>query len=73
MGMIVKNSCAKCGKDIGTIQYSNYYECNEDWGEYTCVDCYKKGQKTCLKCGKELSYHNGKDTEKAQRKGGYIF
>lgn len=64
--MLIKGNCSKCKREIGVIQYTDHFFCKKDWGEYVCMDCYEKGQRTCIKCNSELHFHSAQDTIQLQ-------
>ena len=66
--MLMLGSCSKCGKEIGVVQYSDHYFCEWHSGEYVCVECYQKGQKTCEKCGSALIFHSASGTKRWKTK-----
>lgn len=65
--MLITCNCTKCEKLIGIGQYVDYYYCKNHYGEYICIECYKKGNNKCEKCKTNLSFHNSDQTKRFQR------
>ena len=70
--MLIKKTCNKCDADIGTMQYSNYYVC-EECGISICLNCYNKGAKTCHKCDGPLKHNDGDKTAKFANDNSLLF
>ena len=71
--MLMTCNCTKCKVQIGIVQYTDHYFCKKDYGEYVCIDCYKIGQKKCIKCNQNLIFHNSDETKKFQRDNNILF
>ncbi len=65
--MIIKCNCKECGKSIGTVQFSDYYDCKSHYGEYVCIKCYENGNKKCEQCMSNLHFHSSNEDEKFEK------
>lgn len=71
--MLIQGNCKNCKKVIGIIQYEDHYFCENCYGEYLCIECYDRGQKSCLRCKNKLTFFNSSDTIQSQKESGLMF
>ena len=71
--MLVAITCTHCKQNLGTLQYSNYYECpSPGCGAQVCKSCRSAGLLACPTCKATLKFHDGDAAARWAAKNGIM-